>query len=57
MDRWRWRGSEARVEPSAAPVDGADAEIEDHRDLDAIDALDIAGGDLRPLGTIDTMSR
>ena len=37
-----WNGSGAGVEPGASPVDGADTgtdtEVEDHADLDAIDA-------------------
>lgn len=40
------------VEPVAASVDGADAEVKDHRDLDALHARDRARSDRWSLGSV-----
>ena len=45
--------SGARIEPPAAPIDGADAEVEHDADLDAIDALDRLGADARGVAAVE----
>jgi hypothetical protein len=46
-------GITSPVEPGAAPVEGDEAGVDDHADLDAIDVGDGAGGDLRRRGALE----